>query len=107
MHCTIIAVVIVIIILYLMCNPQENFTNARCTNHVSPIKSAYKENYKSSNMEYASDCYEKCLDSVQCSYMGMGFDCYNKCFDNLTEKNNDAITLSEPPFNDTILARKH
>jgi len=71
-------VIIVLVLIFCLLNNREQFCD-----RVESTKNIYHESLYDSNISNAFDCYAKCLDSLDCSYVGIGFDCHNKCFDNL------------------------
>jgi hypothetical protein len=88
-----IAVLLLFVIFYLILNKKnkENLYIYPNCNHIKPFTNKYRESYYDFNISSGFDCYKRCLDNVDCQYVGVGFDCYNYCFDNLGKKQNNTL----------------
>jgi hypothetical protein len=93
-------IIIVIVILLFLCsykreNNKEHLYIYPYCDRIKQFKNRYKENVYTSNFMNASDCYKKCLDNVDCQYVGVAFDCYNNCFDNVDNEKRQNNTFGD------------
>jgi hypothetical protein len=87
-----IILLLAISIIYLTTNNQKEnlYIYPKC-DHIKPFLNKYHESYNNSNYSNGFDCYKRCLDNIDCQYVGVGFDCYNYCFDNLGKQQNNTL----------------
>jgi hypothetical protein len=90
-----------IVVLYIIIT--DNSTNKKKEHlYVRPhcdkipkFKRQYKEGVHFSNYSDGFDCYKRCLDNIDCQYVGVGFDCYDSCFNNLYGDRRQNNTLGD------------
>lgn len=89
----ILIVVLIIAVIYVSTNKvnKENLYIYPKCDRIKPFINKYHESYYDSNVSNGFECYKKCLDAVDCQYVGVALDCQDFCFNNLGKSENNTL----------------